>query len=59
MRSKDDNLYATTVRQTTKSWWGWRLLAPGRKEEPGSRPHPKRPAPKRSMWALRGPEELR
>jgi hypothetical protein len=59
MKSNDDNLYASTVRQTPKSWWGWKLLAPSRKQDPTQRQSPRRPAPKKSMWALGGPEELR
>jgi hypothetical protein len=59
MRSNDDNLYASTVRQTPKSWWGWKLLAPNRKQDPRERQNLKRLTPKKSVWALRGPEELR
>ncbi len=58
MRSKDDSLYATTVRQTPKSWWSRLLLAPGSKEDPRRRPGPRRVVPKKSVWALKGPEEL-
>ena len=59
MKSNDDNLYASTVRQTPKSWWGLKLLAPSRKQDPRQRQNPKRLAPKKSVWALKGPEELR
>jgi len=59
MKSNDDNLYAPTVSQTSKSWWGWRLLAPNRKQDPRQRQNLKRLAPKKSVRALRGPEELR
>ena len=58
MKSNDDNHYASTVRQTPRSWWGWRLLAPSRKEDPMPGLNLKRVAPKRSVWALKGPEEL-
>ena len=56
MRSKDDSLYASTVRRTPKSWWE-KLLALDRKEDPRRRPA-KRALPKRSVWAIKGPEEL-
>jgi hypothetical protein len=56
MRSKDDSLYASTVRRTPKSWWE-KLLALDRKEDPRRRPA-KRAIPKRSVWAIKGPEEL-
>jgi len=59
MKSNDDNLYASTVRQTPKSWWGWKLLAPNRKQDPRRRQNPKLRAPRRNVWALKGPEELR
>ena len=59
MRSNDDNLYASTVRQTPKSWWGWKLLAPSTKQDPRRRQNLKRLAPVQSVWALKGPEELR
>jgi hypothetical protein len=59
MKSNDDNLYAATVRQTPKSWWGWRLLEPSRKQDPRQRQNLKLRTPKKSVWALRGPEELR
>jgi hypothetical protein len=59
VKSNDDNLYAPTVRQTPRSWWGWKLLAPSRKQDPRRRQDLKRLAPKRSVWALKGPEELR
>jgi len=59
MRSNDDNLYASTLRQTPRSWWGWKLLAPSRKQDPRQRQNLKRLAPKRNVWALSGPDELR
>lgn len=59
MKSKDDNLYAATVRQTPKSWWGWKLLAPNHKQDPKRSQNLKRLPPRQSVWALKGPEELR
>jgi hypothetical protein len=59
MKSNDDNLYALTVRQTPKSRWGWKLLAPNHKQDPRRRQDLKRCAPKRNLWAFNGPEELR
>jgi len=58
MTSNDDNLYASTVRQTPKSWWGWKLLAPNHKQAPKPRQDLRRQATKRNVWALKGPEEL-
>jgi hypothetical protein len=59
VKSNDDNLYAATVRQTPRSWCGWKLLALGRKEDPRRRQSLKRLAPRRNPWALQGPDELR
>lgn len=59
MKSNDDSLYASTVRRAPKSWWGWRLLGPSRKQDQRQRQDLKRLAPKRNVWALKGPEELR
>jgi hypothetical protein len=56
MKSSHDNPYASTVRRAPKAWWE-RLLALDRREDTRRRPA-KRAVPRRSVWALKGPEDL-
>jgi len=58
MRSSDDTLYITTVRQAPRPRWGGKPQAPNRTQDPRRRENPKPGTPNQNLWALPGIHEL-
>ena len=59
MRSNDDDLYESTVRQTPRSWWSGKPKAVDEKRNARRKRNPRNPAPVENVWVLPGRDELR
>jgi hypothetical protein len=59
MRSNDDDMYDTTVRQTPRSWWSPKPKASDDKRNSRRKRNLKSLVPDQNVWVLPGRDELR